>query len=292
MTSIVTRLLKLAGLNPARQLRQLKNLDKNFRKLRDLMAADYIDRNLYHNPKYKNPKRLNAFEYRVHSQYGEDGIIEEMFGRIGTTSQSFVEFGVGDGLQNNTTFLLLKNWTGYWIEGNATYVSRIEKRFQAPINNKALLGKHAFITRETIENIFEEMGVPREFDLLSIDIDGNDYWVWKSITQYQPRVEIIEYNAIFRPPLRWIMKNNPSHVWNGGFAFGASLKSLELLGERKGYALVGCSFAGANAFFVKKDLVEDKFMEPFSAENHYDPPRFYLTGTTGHTRDFSEFEID
>ena len=131
---------------------------------------------------------------------------------------------------------------------------------------------------ENIESIFEEMKVPAEFDLLSIDIDGNDYWLWKAITRFKPRVVVIEYNSNYPPDVSWIMKYNPKHAWEGGSHFGASLLALEKLGASKGYSLVGCDFYGVNAFFVQREH-ESKFTGPFTAANHFEPPRFRL-GTT------------
>ena len=126
--------------------------------------------------------------------------------------------------------------------------------------------------------------------MLSIDIDGNDYWVWKAIDSYSPRVVVIEHNSVFRSDVEWIMSYNPNNIWNGSSYFGASLKSLEKLGNQKGYRLVGCDFTGVNAFFVRNDLVGDKFFEPFTAENHYEPPRYFLQNVNGHRKDFGVFK--
>ncbi len=114
-------------------------------------------------------------------------------------------------------------------------------------------------------------------DLLSLDIDSNDYHVWKAITAIEPRVVCIEYNAKFRPPVEWIMPRDDGYVWNGTDRMGASLSAMTKLGAEKGYALVGCDIIGANAFFVREDLAKGHFAEPFTAENHYQPPRYYLT---------------
>jgi hypothetical protein len=257
----------------------------------DILALDYIERHMSE-AKYKNGKRLNRFAYQGYSQNGEDGIIAEIFKRIGTTNCYFVEFGAGgDGLENNTAYLLLKKWRGCWIEGNPESVDNIRKRYKTLIKKGRLLIKRAFITAENIERLFREVRVPEELDLLSIDVDGNDYWVWKAINHFRPRVVVIEYNGLFRPDVRWVMKYNSKHVWNGvtGF-FGASLKSLEILGKKKGYSLVGCNFQGSNAFFVRDDLVKNKFLSPFTAENHFEPSRLHLVRRYGIKRDFGEFE--
>ena len=129
--------------------------------------------------------------------------------------------------------------------------------------------------------MLEQAGVRGALDLLSIDLDGNDYWVWESVAAIAPRVVVIEYNATLRPPHRLVMRYNPAHAWDGSNYFGASLKALEVLGERKGYHLIGCSLSGTNAFFVRRELVGDRFLAPFTAENHYEPAR-YVSIPAGH----------
>ena len=114
-------------------------------------------------------------------------------------------------------------------------------------------------------------------NLLSVDIDFNDYWVWKAMQVARPRVVSIEYNASLRPPLSLVVPYNPDSIWTGGNYFGASLEALVRLGTLKGYRLVGCCFAGVNAFFVRDDLCEDLFFEPATAEEHYEPARYFAS---------------
>ena len=258
-------------------------------KLLNIMADDYLHKHLHNNPRYSEPGRLPGYERKVFSQGGEDGIIDEIFARIGASNRFFVEFGVGNGLENNTTSLLVKEWSGYWIEANEEWVRDIERYFHALLVAKQLRLRQAFVTAENIESLFEAGEVPKEFDLLCIDIDGNDYWVWQAIDAYAPRVVVIEYNATFSPETRWAMRYDPAAVWNRTSYQGASLKSLETLAERKGYHLVACSFSGVNAFFVRKDLVGNAFCAPFTAENHYEPARYHLLRTAGHPRGFGDF---
>jgi len=266
--------------------KRLANIERNFTALN---CEDYIKR-LKEDPKYRNSKRLNEFEFQVFSQSGEDGIIDEIFKRIGTTNRFFVEFGVTDGPANNTVYLLLNGWKGLWIENNAEYVKQIQKKYRSLIDKKILLIKNAFITAENIETLFNESGMPKEIDLMSIDVDMNDYWIWKAIKNYYPRVVVIEYNAIVRH-IKWVVKHNPENECRYSSHFGASLKSLEILGLEKRYRLVGCNLAGTNAFFVREDLVGDKFLEPFTSENHYEPPRYYLARIeAAHPMEFGDFE--
>lgn len=251
---------------------------------------NYIQQHLFGNFRYQNVLKLNRYEFQAFSQCGQDGIISEIFRRIGTTNRFFVEFGVGDGLENNTVNLLIKGWSGIWIDTSKRSIGSIRKKFNFIIKQQKLILKKAFITKENITSLFTELDVPSEFDLLSIDIDGNDYWVWDAITTYAPRVVVIEYNPQFEPSVQWVMKYNSRYAWNGSGYFGASLKSLELLGSKKGYHLVGCDFSGADAFFVRRDLSAGKFLEPFTSENHYEPLRLFLIRKTGFRRNFGEFE--
>ena len=226
--------------------------------------------------KYANPLRLERFGFKVYSQNEEDGIIEEIFKRIGTRNQTFVEFGVQNGRENNTLYLFQKGWQGVWLEGDEEYFKQINKTFASYIKKSSLKVQDSFVTRENIDSILRSFSLPRELDLLCIDIDGNDYYVWDAIMCLSPRVVVIEYNAKFPPPTRWVMNYDQHHIWDGSDYFGASLSALTELADKKGYFLICCNIAGVNAFFVRKDLVENKFQAPFTAENYYQPARYYL----------------
>lgn len=236
-------------------------------------------------PRNQDPKRLLKYGFKVYSQHDEDGIIEEIFSRIGCTDRFFVEFGVGDGLENCTLYCLLKGWRGVWIDGSAICAEAIERKFQFLIESDRLKVRYAFITAENIEQLFRDLDVPDEFDLLSIDIDNNDYWVWQAIQHYRPRVALIEYNASFRGA-NCVVPYKPASIWDYSNYFGASLKALEELGREKGYCLVACNYTGVTSFFVREDLVGDHFAEPFTAENHYEPPRYYVRMPNGHPPGF------
>ena len=221
----------------------------------------------------KDKKCLEYYGFKVYSQNDEDGIIEEIFNRIGTTNKIFIEFGVENGLECNSHYLLFKGWRGLWIDGGETNVKTIRERFAPVIANGKLNVLRAFITRENINELFVTGGVTGEIDLLSIDVDGNDWHIWRAINVVKPRVVVIEYNAKFPPNCDWKQAYNRYHIWDGSDWQGASLKSLELLGHKLGYQLVGTNLNGVNAFFVRKDLARDLFIEPATAENLYNPAR-------------------
>jgi hypothetical protein len=264
--------------------KRLGDLDYHLHQIRQVQVDDYLLRYLYSNPRYQQGKRLNRFEYQVFSQFGEDGMIAEIYNRIGTTNRYFIEFGVENGTECNTTNLLLKDWKGLWIEANEGHVATIKSSLQKKISENSLEVLNSFITAENIEELLNSANVPQEPDLLSIDIDRNDYYVWQRITKYRPRVVIIEYNAIFRPGDRFIVPYDAHAAWDGSSHFGASLQSYYELGLEKGYHLVGCTFSGVNAFFVRQDLVEDHFHSPFTPEEHYESPRYFLYTKNGHYR--------
>jgi hypothetical protein len=251
----------------------------------DLLARMMYEQALA-TPRYQEPQRLLRYGFKVYSQHDEDGIIEEIFRRIGTTDQFFVEFGVGDGIENCTTYCLLKNWSGAWIDGSADCCQGIQRNLGFLISEGRLRAKYSFITAENIEVLFGELKVPAEFDFLSIDIDRNDYWVWKAIKNYRPRVVAIEYNSSFRQTVACVLPYNPTATWDNTNYMGCSLKAVEHLGNTKGYRLVGSNFTGGTAFLVREDLVGDHFAAPYSSENHYEPPRYFVRMPNGHPANF------
>ena len=232
--------------------------------------------------RFEDEKCIERYGYKVYSQNDEDGIIQEIFKRTGTTDKRFIEFGVQNGLECNSHYLFHKDWSGLWIEGSPKYVNEIQNLFRPVIKNGQLKVKNAFITRDNINELFSSEDFTGEIDLLSIDIDGNDWHIWKAINVINPRVVITEYNGKFPPDCEWVQAYNSNHVWEGSDWHGASLKSFELLGRELGYQLVGTNLNGCNAFFVRQDLAEDKFITPATAEILYNPLRGGLKFTATH----------
>lgn len=225
-----------------------------------------------------NPKNLASFGFKTYSQNDEDGIINEIFNRIGVTNKLFVEFGVGNGLENNTLSLLIQGWKGLWIDGNTDFVNTIKNNLPGAINTGRLSVINSFIKKDNINDLISSKINDKEIDLLSIDIDGNDYHIFDAIDCISPRVIVIEYNAKFPPPVQYCMNYDNSYSWDGKDSFGASLKFLEVNLKEKDYLLVACNLSGSNAFFVRKDVMSNHFQKPYTAENHYQPPRYYLVG--------------
>ena len=219
---------------------------------------------LFENFQGKQSSKIIDYEFQVFSQWGEDGIISYLVNNLDIENNFFIEFGVGNYLESNTRFLLKKfNWSGLIIDSsqkNINYIKKDKIYWQHNIN--ALC---EFVSRENINKIFLENVSQKNIGLLSIDIDGNDYWVWKAITTIDPSIVVIEYNSIlgssknYTVPYSKNFERNRAHYSN--LYYGASLPALVKLGKEKGYALVTCNSAGNNAFFVKKNLLNDKVKE-------------------------------
>jgi len=256
-----------------------------------IMEKERYVRDLLSDPRYDDMRRLERHGFKVYSQNDEDGIIQEIFNRIGAEGRMFVEFGAANGLENNTMKLLLEGWQGLWMEGSAKSVAGIETKFQDVIAAGRLHVRCAVIDRDNINSLIEGY-VSGEIDLLSIDIDGNDIYVLEAITVVKPRVIVVEYNGKFRPPISIAQQYDPTFRWRGTDYVGSSLAAITKVAARKGYSLVGCGIVGVNAFFVRNDLVGDHFQAPFTAENHFQPARYFLTQLfhSGHTPDWGVYE--
>jgi hypothetical protein len=200
---------------------------------------------------------IQGAEFRTFSQWGEDGILQHLLRHIAVTKKIFVEFGVENYTESNTRFLLTNdNWAGLVIDGSAKNVDYIKSddiywRFN-------LKAENAFITRENINDLIRRNGIEGEIGLLSVDIDGNDYWVWEAIDVVDPSIVVLEYNARFGPERAVTSPYDAGFIrttaHHSNIYYGASLAALCLLGKRKGYAFVGCNTAGNNAFFVRSEL--------------------------------------
>jgi hypothetical protein len=227
-------------------------------------------------PRHADPRRLLRYGFKTYAQNDEDGIIQEIFRRIGATERTFAEFGVESGVECNSVKLLVEGWHGLWIEARSDHANVIRRRFGPFLDRGKLTLLESLASAENIDALLAEGGMAGEIDLLAIDIDYNDYWVWKAVTAVRPRAVVIEYNASLRPPLSLTVPYDPQGHWDGSNFYGASLEALVRLGIEKGYRIVGCSIAGVNAFFVRDDLCGDKFLEPATAAEHYEPPRHFF----------------
>lgn len=200
---------------------------------------------------------LEEVEFKVFSEWGEDGIIQYLINNVEINSKVFIEFGVENYKESNTRFLLINNlWKGLIIDSDKDYINLIKKdeiywRYD-------LTAVNAFITRENINSIIVNNGFKGKTGILSIDIDGNDYWVWEKIDSVDPAIVICEFNSLLGSIYPVSIPYDPDFIRTtahfSNLYFGASLPALIKLAEKKGYDFVGSNSAGSNAFFVKKEL--------------------------------------
>ena len=196
-------------------------------------------------------------EFRVYSQWGEDGILEWLIQRLPISSKRFIEFGVEHYREANTRFLLMnRNWAGLVMDAS---MEKIQGVCQDEIFWRYdLKAVSAFIHRDNINELISRNGFSGRIGVLSIDIDGNDYWVWEAIEVADPDVVVCEYNAVFGDlhpiSVPYVADFDRTRAHPSNLYFGASINALCLLGARKGYELMGTNRAGLNAFFVRKDL--------------------------------------
>ena len=219
---------------------------------------------LYNLNLQKNSKNILDYEFKVFSQWGEDGIIAFLINNLNIENKFFVEFGVENYVESNTRFLLKKNnWSGLIIDSSIKNIDFIKKdQIYWRHDIKALC---EYISKKNINKILTDNTYMRNIGLLSIDIDGNDYWIWNEITSINPSIVIIEYNSLLGKdkslvvPYKEDFNRSKEHYSN--IYYGASLSALTKLANIKNYALVGCNSAGNNAFFVKKKLLNEKVQE-------------------------------
>jgi hypothetical protein len=202
----------------------------------------------------------NNYEFKVYSQSGEDGIIQYLINRIEINSKIFIEFGVENYTESNTRFLAINNyWSGLVIDGDAANIEFIKRD---PIYWRCnIKAECSFITKDNINDIFIRNGITDEIGLLSIDIDGNDYWIWEAINCVNPAIIIAEYNSFFGYEREVTVPYNPTFVRSTAhyskIYYGASIAALTNLANKKGYCLVASNQSGNNLFFVRKDLMHN-----------------------------------
>lgn len=222
----------------------------------------------------KSKKRiasLSEVEFGVFSQFGDDGIIQWLVNVLEFPHKTFVEFGVGNFRESNTRFLMMNNnWSGLVMDGSESNVAQI-------INSEyfwkyELSAKAEFIDTDNINHLLASSQLGKEIGILHVDLDGNDYWIWKEINVISPIVVILEYNSVFG------IDRAITIPYNKGFDrtmahystlyWGASLRALHQLSADKGYSFIGCNSAGNNAYFVRIDKLNDNVRES-SLENGY-----------------------
>ncbi len=236
-----------------------------------------------------NSININDHEFKIFSQWGDDGIIQYLIKNIFIQNNTFIEFGVQNYDESNTRFLMMNNnWAGFIMDASVEEIKRLKGRnwyWKYSLTNKSV-----FIDKDNINQLLSESGLSN-IGLLSIDIDGNDYYILNEIdfTKLNPSIIIIEYNSVFgleraiTVPYRKDFIRTKAHYSN--LFFGASLSALNEVATKKGYALVGCTLSGNNAFFVRRDLLNEKVKE-LSVKSAYKESLFRESRNQGHSLTF------
>jgi len=200
---------------------------------------------------------LATAEFKVFSQWGEDGILQYLTHKVEIHHRAFVEFGVQNYRESNTRFLLQNDgWSGLVMDGSPDYIETIKAERAAWRHDLTALA--AFVTAENINDLIGHHVRGPDIGVLSIDVDGNDYWVWKAIDVVSPRIVVCEYNSLFGSSLAVTVPYDPAfnrtRAHHSNLYWGASLAALCRLAGEKRYVFVGSNSAGNNAFFVRRDL--------------------------------------
>jgi hypothetical protein len=221
----------------------------------------------------KTTNNLNDYEFKVFSQQGEDGIIQHLTKSIEIKNKTLIEFGVEDFFESNCRFLIMKDdWKGFVIDGSKSNIQRLKNSYFFWKHHLDAVDK--FITKENIEDILATSGFENDLGILSIDLDGNDYFILEAINNFNPRILICEYNPYFGSsrkitiPYQADFYRTKAHYSN--LYWGASLAAMTYLADKKGYSLVGTGTTGSNAFYVRNDLLNGK-VKVLSVEAAYSP---------------------
>ena len=211
----------------------------------------------------KQANKLSDYEWKIFSQWGEDGIINFLVNEIQINNKTFIEFGVEDFSESNCRFLLMsKDWQGFVIDGSSKNINRLRSQYY--YWKYDLQSISAFITAENVNELMKSSGFDADLGILSVDLDGNDFHVLSAIEYFNPRLIVCEFNPIFGPDKPVTVPYDPNFNRNNkhysNLYFGASIKAMQVLLESRGYLLVGTGMQGGNAYFVRTDLLTKKLL--------------------------------
>ena len=234
-----------------------ESLERNRKLLETSLVLQSAALTAIHRGQADSLTTISDLEYKVFSQFGEDGIISFLASHVPSDRRTFIEFGVEDYTEANTRLILERdNWSGLVMDGSANNIAKICSR--PDLWRYELQAKHAFVTRENINDLFAAHGMVGPIGLLSIDIDGNDYWIWECISVVEPLIVVCEYNSIFGPDAAITVPYDPQFVRQekhfSHLYAGASLRALANLARQRKMRFLGCNRAGNNAFFIHESL--------------------------------------
>jgi hypothetical protein len=191
-------------------------------------------------------EHIGMSEFRVFSQNGEDGVLRFLLDRLGVATGSFVEIGAERHEANCLLLALHQGWTGVFVDGDPTVAENLTELL---LHTAGIHVVNEMVDPATIDAAMDRWGVPADIDVLSIDVDGSDYYVWEALRRIRPRIVVVEYNSALDPDRALVQPPN-APAWDGTVNFGCSVGALRRLAEAKEYALVYLESSGTNAFFV------------------------------------------
>jgi hypothetical protein len=204
---------------------------------------------------------LSHYEFKIFSQWGEDGILQFLTRNLSISNRTFIEFGVEDFFESNCRLLLMKDgWQGFVIDGSQVNIERLTSSYfywRYPLQAIS-----AFVTRENVSDLLDKSGFDNQCGVLSVDVDGVDWHLLDQLGHWNASIVVVEYNSVFGSrhpitvPYSSSFMRSRSH-WSNLY-WGASLPAFDLLLSKRGYSLVGVNSAGSNAFFVRSDLINDR----------------------------------
>lgn len=212
----------------------------------------------------KRSVNLSDYEFKVFSQWGEDGILQHLIDAVDVENRTFIEFGVEDFFESNCRYLLMSSgWKGFVIDGSRRNVERLRGSYfywRYPLESRC-----AFVTKENVSSLLEESNFGKRLGVLSVDVDGVDWYILKELVQWQASIVVVEYNAMFGADRAVTVPYDERFIrsrahWSNLY-YGASLRAFSTLLNGRGYALVGVNSTGSNAFFIRRDLLNDRVRE-------------------------------
>ncbi len=244
-----------------KRLDEVSAVDKTTQLLLTLRYKELLRQNA-------NLSTFDEVEFRAFSQNGEDGILLYIFSLMGSTNKRAVEICAGDGIQCNCANLIINHgWNALLVDGDEANVRAGRAYYSECPDTKwwPPTFVNAWVLRDNVNSVIRAQAYEGEIDLLSLDMDGMDYWIWEALDCINPRVVVLEYQCIWGPDKSVTVPYDPSFVAeivDGGANYsGASLAAFVKLGRRKGYRLIGCQRYGFNAFFMRSDIGQDIFPE-------------------------------
>lgn len=258
-------------------LHRLQNSNPLPKSSVDQKSLSVLYRQQYHSK--CSPLTFRDAGFRIHSQHEEDGILLFIFSLIGATNKRCAEICAGDGIECNTANLIINHrWIGLLCDGSETNTKKATQFYSTNPDTKywppTILKE--WITKNNVNKVLIENGFAGQIDLLSLDIDGIDYWLWEEISCVSPRVVVLEFNHLWGPDTSVTVPYRDDFVAEftqyGSDYAGASLKAFVKLGKKKGYRLVGTNAIATNAFFVRNDILCD-WLPEIDASTCFDHPR-------------------